>query len=560
MGLIMIKLGYIKKSAIVSMTIPLLFIGESPEAKANNNDVDLVLNVTIDMLKGEVPFRNYDRLSEGGIRHVIDNGVSYTNARYQHSTTFTAVGHAVLNTGAPAAEHGLAGNDWADRKTGERVYCVSDPDSNPFIDTDMRGTSPRNLTATTFSDELSLSSGGKSRSFAVSVKDRGAIIPAGRLGKAFWYESGSGDFYTTSYYYDEMPEWVTEFNESGKKDKFRDEQWTLKKPEDTYTFSHNDDREHEKGYYDLGSTIPKDYDNSDDSAYYGGLRFSPAGDELTLEFAKTLMEQEEIGKGDAADVLNISLSGTDYVGHAWGTNSLEYEDMFLHVDALLDDFFSFVDDEVGLDNTLIIISSDHGADDIPEYQHQEGLDADRHYPEEFIETANETLRERFDISDDLIMAFWNPSLYLNPDVMESNDLDYPEVERALAQAMLDQEGVSYAITRTDIESGNIPDTPIMNKLVRAFQPERSGNVLFIQDQFWYLYPNADQFSAMHGSPYAYDTHVPILISGPKIPNQVVDRSVAVSDLAITITNYMEVRTPSGADGDVLEEVVSERSF
>lgn len=546
----------LKTAAMLFLVAPAATLGLMAPGMADSRNVDLVLFVTIDMLKGEMPFAHYDRLSEGGLRYAMDSGVSYTNAHYQHSTTFTAVGHAVLGTGAPAAQHGLAGNDWADRQTGERIYCVADPDSMPFVDTDMLGTSPRNLTATTFSDEIVLSSGGKSRTFGVSVKDRGAIIPAGRLGKAFWYESGSGDFYTTSYYYDDMPEWVVDFNEAGHKDRFRDEQWSLLRSEESYTFAHKDDRDHEKGYYALGPTLPKDYDNPDDADYYGGLRFSPAGDELTLEFARELMQQEAIGQGEATDVLSISLSGLDYVGHAWGTHSLEYEDMFLQVDALLADFFDFVDDRVGLDNTLLIIAADHGADDTPEYQHQEGLDADRHYPEAFIEAANDALRNRFDIDDDLIMAFWNPSLYLNPEVMERHDLAYPEVERALAEAMLDQDGVSYAIARTDLENGKVPDTPIMRKLTRAFHPQRSGNVLFIQDQFWYLYPNADQFSAMHGSPYAYDTHVPILVAGPDIPHQIVNRSVTVSDLAITVTNYMNVRTPSGADGNPLMEVLA----
>ncbi|PXX98394.1 alkaline phosphatase family protein [Halomonas sp. LBP4] len=554
------KTPCLKKVAALSFIIPMTTMGLAFDVEAKNRDVDLVLLVTIDMLKGEMPFAHYDRLSENGIRHVMDNGLSYTNAHYQHSTTFTAVGHAVIGTGAPAAEHGLAGNDWADRETGERIYCVADPDIAPLIDTDVRGTSPRNLTATTFADEIVLSSGGKSRTFGVSVKDRGAIITAGRLGKAFWYNPPTGDFYTTSYYYDEMPEWVVDFNDDGHKDRYRGEQWTLLQPEESYTFAHNDDRDHEKGYYALGPTMPKDYDNPDDSEYYAGLRFSPASDELTLDFAKALMDQEELGQGDATDVLTISLSGLDYVGHAWGTHSLEYEDMFLQVDAMLEDFFRFVDDRVGLDNTLIMITGDHGSDDIPEYQHQHGLDAGRHYPEEFIDTANATLRERFDISEDLIMAFWNPSLFLNPQVMDDNDLAYPEVEQALADAMLAQEGVSYAITRTSLENGQIPDTPITRKIMRAFHPERSGNVLFVQNQFWYLYHNADQFSAMHGSPYAYDTHVPILIAGPDIPHRVVGRSVAVSDLAITTTNYMRVRTPSGADGNLLEEVVSERGL
>lgn len=536
------------------------------KASPHGGDVDLVVLIAIDMLKGETPFQHYNRLT-GGIRYLIDNGTSYTNAHYQHSTTFTAVGHAVLGTGAPAAEHGLAGNDWADRVTGERIYCVADPDSTPFVQTSIRGTSPKNLTATTFSDEIVLSSGGKSRTFGVSIKDRGAILPAGRLGKAFWYESTTGDFYTTDYYYDEMPDWVVAFNEAGHKDRYRGQTWELLHPIETYVFGHNDTRTGEKGYYRLGLGFPKHYEGTPgtehhpgedrDSDYYGGLRFAPAGDELTLDFVKELVQVEDLGRQGATDVLTISLSAQDYVGHAWGTHSLEYEDHFLRVDSMLGEFFDFLDQQVGLNRTLIILTADHASDDIPEYQSEQGLDAGRHYPGQFIQAANDALKERFGIEEDLIMAFWNPSLFLNPAVMAQNDLEYPVVERALADFMVAQDGFQYAVTRTDIELGNIPDTPIMRKLLRAFQPERSGNVLIIQDQFWYLYPNADQFAAMHGSPYAYDTHVPIMFAGPNIGNEIVHRGVAVSSIAPTVTRYLNVRTPSGADHEPFSEVLSQ---
>lgn len=530
------------------------FMIAAAPAHAVNRDVDLVLLVVVDMLKGEMPFSHYDRLGDKGLKRLMEGGVSYTNAHYQHSTTFTAVGHGVIATGAPAAKHGLAGNDWADRVTGERIYCVADPDSKPLVETSVRGTSPRNVTASTFADEIVLSTGGRSRTFGVSVKDRGAIIPAGRLGKAFWYEPKTGDFYTSSYYYDAMPEWLVSFNAAGHKDRYRGKQWTLLHERASYLFGHQDERPHEKGYYELGGSFPKDYDNEKDAEYYGGLRFSPAGDELTLDLARELIRQEKIGKNGVPDVLTVSLSGQDYVGHAWGTHSLEYEDQFLQVDRMLGDFLDFVDEEIGLDRTLVLLTSDHGSDDVPEYQRDQGLDGGRHYPDQFVAAANEALRAKFKIDDDLVMAFWNPSLFINPKIMEKHGLDYPDVERALAQAMMKQDGIKYAITRTDIESGAVPDTPLMRKLIRAYSPARSGNVLFIQDQFWYLYPNADQFSAMHGSPYAYDTHVPIIIAGPNIAQRMVDRSVAVSDLAITATNYMRVRVPSGADGNPLTEV------
>jgi len=517
--------------------------------------VDLVLQITVDMLKGETPFQQYPHL-DGGIRYLMDNGVAYRNAPHQHSTTFTAVGHAAIATGAAAAQHGIAGNDWANRRTGERIYCVADSDAEPLIDAVSRGTSPRNLTASTFGDEIVLSSGEKSRAFSVSVKDRGAIIPGGRLGKAFWYDSGSGRFMSSDWYYDALPEWVGEFNDSPRKDRYRGSSWTLEDPLESYVFGEQDLRQQERSYADLGMTFPHPYDNPSDARYYSGLRFTPAADELTLDFTRALIDNEAVGQRGHTDVLAVSFSALDYVGHAFGTFSLEYEDQVRQVDRIIGELLDFIDERVGLDRTLIMLTSDHGADDIPEYQVHQGLDAGRHYPQEFVREANRKLKARFGIDDKLIMAFWNPSLYLSPTVMDKHDLEYADVERELATIMRDQSGFAYAVSRTDLEAGNLPDTPVMRKLRRAFHPQRSGNVLVIQDPFWYLYPDAEEFAAMHGSPYAYDTHVPIMAAGPGVPQGVVDRSVAVSSIAPTLTTYVGARKPSGADHPVLREVLS----
>ncbi|MDZ7736878.1 MAG: alkaline phosphatase family protein [Gammaproteobacteria bacterium] len=208
----MLNLPLLIITAVMLITSPL-----ASDAKEVNRDIDLVIQITSDMLKGEMPFKYYDKLT-GGYKYLLDNGVSYTNAHYQHSTTFTAVGHAVLSTGAPAAEHGLAGNDWADRVTGERMYCIMDASSKHLESSSLKGTSPRNLTATTISDEIKLSNGGKPKVFGIGIKDRGAIIPAGRLGKAIYYNPGTGNFITSDYYYDQMPDWLVSFNKSGAKD------------------------------------------------------------------------------------------------------------------------------------------------------------------------------------------------------------------------------------------------------------------------------------------------------------------------------------------------------
>ena len=540
-------------------TLTLLAVIVAPTATAElPNDLRLVVQITVDMLRGDVPWRYRDRFGERGFRYLMEKGTVFNNAHYQHSTTFTAVGHGTLVTGGNAAQHGLAGNDWYDVETGKQVYCVED-DRHPIIGKETKahsGTSPRNLTASTTGDELVLATAGRSRVFSVSIKDRGAILPGGHLGKAFWYSSGTGEFVTSTYYYSEYPAWVTAWNEAKHADRYQTASWELLHDKASYVYSGQDDRLGEKSYKKLGSTFPHPLGNERASDFYKGLRFAPMGDELTLDFVKELVQQEKVGQGDAVDMLMVSFSATDYIGHAFGTHSLEYEDNLLRMDALLEDFFDFLDEKVGLDKILMVLSSDHGSDDIPEYQATLHLaNPGRHYPKKFVEYTNQALQERYDSEENFVVAFWNPSLYLNLATVEKLQLDVAEVERSLVEAILEVPGFAMAFRRTDLLAGDITHTKTTLKLQNAFHPRRSGNVLIIQDPFWYLYPNADQFAAMHGSPYAYDTYVPIMVAGPRVPAQLVSRSVAPRDIASTITTYLGIRLPSGSIGEPLHEVL-----
>lgn len=545
---------------LLSMCVCVISTVLSPVAGASDTQPKLVVQITIDQLRGDMPLRFKDRFGEGGFRYLMDNGVIYSNAQYQHSTTFTAVGHATLATGGNAAQHGLAGNDWHDRVTGERVYCVQSPDY-PLIGKEKneknkhKGTSPRNLTSTTIGDELVLANGGKSRVFSVSIKDRGAILPGGHLGKAFWYSSGSGKFVSSTYYYEEYPAWVNAWNAADHAGKYQQETWVLKQPGERYVYRDQDDRPSEKGYKHLKQSFPHPLGNSDKKSFYKGLRYTPMGDMVTLNFVKELMKQERIGHGKETDMLAVSFSATDYLGHAFGPNSLEAEDNLLWLDATLADFFSYIDKTVGLDKTLVILSSDHGVDAIAEFVSSQGIAAGRHYPEKFIEQANAGLQKRFNSSENFVIAFWNPSLYLDLELVKKLNLDVATVENALVEEMLQIPGFALAVTRTNLLAGDVPDHPIMSKVQRAFHPKRSGNVLVVQDQGWYLYPNADEFSAMHGSPYSYDTYVPIMFVGPGIEHRVVARSVHPEDIASTVTSYLGIKPPTGSVGKPLVEVL-----
>jgi predicted AlkP superfamily pyrophosphatase or phosphodiesterase len=526
-----------------------------------------VLLITIDQLRGDMPSRFADRFGEGGFRYLMSQGVWYTNAHYRHSTTFTAVGHATLATGGNAAQHGLAGNDWHNTATGQRVYCVEDP-RHPIIGKEVTektkhaGTSPRNLTSSTIGDELVIASGGRSRVFSVSIKDRGAILPGGQLGKAFWYSSSSGRFVTSTYYYDDYPDWVKAWNAEDHAGEYKQVTWELKEPRSKYVFGDLDDRPGEKGYKHLKTTFPHALGNAKkDSDFYKALRFVPMGDELTLAFLKELVKREAVGQREATDVLAVSFSATDYLGHAFGPNSLEAEDNLLRLDATLADLFGFIDQTIGLDKTLIVLSSDHGIDQVPEsltkgFYVTRGVDgAGRHDPEKFLASVNAGLQRRYSSDENFVSAFWNPSLYLNMETLDKLNLDVSEVEDALREEILKVPGFAHAVTRTDLLTGKVTSTPILNKVQRAFHPTRSGNVLVVQKVGWYLYPEVDLFAAMHGSPYSYDTFVPIMFAGPGIEPMIVNRLVGPEDIAATVTSYLGIKPPSGSVGDVLTEVV-----
>lgn len=540
----------------------LLAVSASVVSAAGHEKPRLVLFIVVDQLRGDMPIRYQDRFGDGGFRYLMEHGVHYRNANYRHANTFTAVGHATLATGGNTPQHGMAGNEWFDRAKGASMNSVEDLE-HPLLGIEGAagaGRSPKNLTSSTFGDELVLASGGASRVFGVSIKDRGAVILGGHLGKSFWYEPESGRFVTSSFYYENYPAWLEAWNATKPADAWLGASWSLLNPADTYIYGGQDNRSEERPYKAMGIIFPHPLPAEVGKDYYGNLRFTPMGDVLTLQFARELMCAEEVGQRGATDVLAISLSVTDYIGHAFGPNSLESEDNQLQLDRSLAAFFSEIDTRVGLDRTLIVLSSDHGIDEIPEYSQHLGYDGGRHEPEHFVTEANQALKSRFGVVEDLVLSFQNPSLYLDETRVHSLGLDLAAVERALADVMSAMPGFDMAVTRTDLLAGRVPNTRLMDMVTRAFHPKRSGNVLVVQSPSWYLYPEAQKYAAMHGSPHSYDTYVPIFFAGPGIASGSTQRPVAPEDVASTVTAYLGIKPPSGNTGNPLLEVVDAGEF
>lgn len=515
----------------------------------------LVLWVTIDQLRADMPLR-YLPYSSGGFQYLREHGVYYTNAHFQHAPTFTAVGHATLFTGAHPTQHGIVGNDWYDARTCKNADSVQDS-RYPLIGQKAsgKGFSPANLTSSTVGDELVMASAGRSRVFSVSAKDRAAILPGGRLGKAFWYSKDTGSFVSSTYYYKEYPAWVAKWNDGKPAEAWRTATWTLKDAQSDYLHGDEDDRPCERGYKYLGRTFPHSLACEKTSDYLAALTFTPFADELILGFVKELIEQERLGRNGNTDMLAVSFSATDQIGHVWGPESLEAEDNVRRVDALLGELFNHLAQSIGLDKVLIVLAADHGMDEIPECAAIKGFDAGRHYPDTFLRTVNDRLKSRFKADCDLVNAFWNPSLYLDLPAVDRLGLNVEAVERAVAEEILKLPGFACAVTRTDLLMGRVPADPISRRIQFSFHPTRSGNVLIVPSQFWFLYPEPEAYAAVHGSPYAYDTHVPVFLAGPGISPQVVSRSVAPEDIAPTVASYLQIKLPSGSTGGLLDEVL-----
>jgi hypothetical protein len=525
----------------------------------------LVLQITVDQLRGDLPGRYADRLTQGGFRYLMEKGTWYTDAHYQHANTETAVGHASLATGADPSRHGIVANDWIDQDTGAFVYNTED-DRHHILGKEPKaheGVSPRNLLASTISDELVVHNGGRSRAFSVSVKDRGAILPGGHAGKAFWFSKSSGEFVTSTYYYKDYPAWVKQWNTAKPADAFKGKSWELLNDRATYVHGQMDDRPYEADLKPLGRVFPHSL-GEDSKYFYLLLTLTPVGDRLTLDFAKALVENERLGqnKHGAPDYLQISFSSTDYIGHLFGPSSLETEDNILRLDRTLAELFQFIDEKVGLENTLVVLSGDHGAPEAPEYMATLGLSTGR-FAFDWFKTEGPltaAMQKKFG-RDDLVAGHSHPYLYLNLDAIASAGLDMANVERFIADELIKIPGIAYALTRSDLMAGRITESPVQNQIRRSFHPTRSGNIHMVPEQYWFLHSTEEaeqmgigSIAAIHGSPWTYDTFVPVFFAGHDLPAQVIRRRVAPTDIAATITAYLGVKAPSGSVGQPLWEI------
>jgi len=515
----------------------------------------LVVVLVIDGVPQEQVVKYRDLYGPGGFKRLLEEGAWFGNAHHAHAVTLTAPGHAAVLTGSYPYRNGIIANEWTDRNSLGQVYCTGDP-AHAYIGHETKkldGTSPANLRVTTVGDELRYATNGQSKVVAISGKDRGAILLAGKRGTAWMYMEKSGRFASSTYYMKDHPEWHTRFYSGKPQDKWMGQPWTLLLPEAAYARSTVEGQPWQRAYAGMGSRFPFALPAADKAqAYYAALIRSPYGDEATLDFARAAIEGENLGTNpaDVTDILGVSLSTHDYVNHGFGPESRVSQDHLLRVDRALADFFEYLDKRIGLDKVVIALTADHGFMNAPEYSAATGLDGARLNAAMLMTDLNEALAARFAVKN-LALRFSQPTIILDQAAIAKNFLNRAEVEAVAQRVVVGLPGIANVFTRTQLEGGTLPEMPLTTLVLRAWNRELSGDLYVVQNAFT-LFGGA---VATHGSPYNYDTNVPLMLHGKAwIKPGKYPQAAAVADLAPTLSYLLEVRPPSASEGRVLEEI------
>ncbi len=563
----------VRYSVLAAFCLTVLASPASPGGE--DRDIRLVLQITVDQLRGDMPERWLQEMGDGGFRRLLRDGAVFADAHHRHANTETIVGHTTLATGADPSVHGMVGNVWFDRALDRYVYNIEDADfpllsagagvdSATEIDPTQKtakadGRSPATILVSTFSDELTLRTNGRAKVFGVSVKDRSAVAMAGHTGKAFWFSKANGEFVTSRYYYDTYPEWVAAWNAEGLAATYGDAAWSLAGDAASYQFGAHDDQPWETDLAKFGRTFPHAYGPADGKYFTTFLTVSPAGDELVAAFAKRLIDAESLGDDDVPDYLSVSFSSTDYVGHLFGPSSLESEDNLRRLDRTIAWLLAYVDEHVGRDHTIIVLCADHGAAEVPAYLRQRGI------PAQYLdldavdrEPRFAALRERFGLGKEIVASYQHPYLNLDHDTIAEKGLDLADVARAVAEQAELIPGIARAVSSADLAAGRVPDTALNRQILRNFHPSRSGDVYIVLEPHWMINDfDGLTVASAHGSPWAYDTFVPLVFAGPGIAAQRTHRRVETVDVATTLAALLGTKPPSGATGRVLPEVLGE---
>ncbi|WP_396603089.1 alkaline phosphatase PafA [Algibacter sp. R77976] len=530
---------------VFSFTGPVLAQNEKPK---------LVVGIVVDQMRYDYLTRFYDKYGDGGFKRMMNEGFNCKNNHFNYVPTYTGPGHASIYTGTTPKYHGIISNNWYDKETKKTVYCAGD-DSVIAVGTDseLERMSPHRMKTTTFADENRLFTQSKGKTIGISIKDRGAILPAGHSANAaYWFRGKTeGYFVSSSYYMESLPKWVNKFNKSKVASSYL-KPWNTLYDISTYTESGEDLNAFEGGFKGKETaTFPYDLKTlSKLNGNFDILKATPYGNSIVADFAIEALKAEQLGKDNITDVLTVSFSSTDYVGHNFGVNSKEIEDTYIRLDKDLKRFFEALDAQVGVGEYTVFLTADHGAVDVPSYLKTLKIPAGYLNKTERKQQFNAFLMKTYGTID-VVENTSNNQIFLNKEKLKELDLDLNDVQNTIVNEQITYPHISKAYTATTMSSVNFTDG-IEALLQKGFNQKRSGDIILVHDPAYISYGKT---GSTHGSGLNYDTHVPLLFFGKGIHKGKTLKKTEVTDIAPTISALLGISFPNFAIGKPLEFVL-----
>lgn len=542
------------KNILVLLVLVLLAFGCNKKIETKQKP-KLVVGIVVDQMRYDYLTRFKDRFGKGGFNRLLNDGFSVENGHFNYIPTYTAVGHTSVYTGTTPNNHGIISNNWYDKFLKKSIYCVTDTSYNSVGTNSRSGQrSPYRLQTTTITDELHLAQSMKGKTIGVAIKDRSSILPAGHTANAaYWYNGGKeGKWITSSFYMNSLPKWVEDFNAKELPKKYLSQTWNTLYDINTYTKSINDNNEFEGVFRGKQSpTFPYNLDSlKTNNGNYSLLNTTPFGNTFTVDFAKTAIEKENLGKGEYTDFLAVSFSSTDYVGHKFGPQSVEIEDTYLRLDKDLEDFLNYLDTQIGVNNYTVFLTADHGVVEVPSYLQSIKIPAHYLDTNSLIRYVNSVTKKYFN-SSKLVENISNYQIFLNKEKIESLRLDKNEVAEKLVDELVNYKGIYKSISAKSLQNTHFT-SGVLNSLQNGYNQKLSGDVLLIPLPATLT---GSKTGTSHGSGYNYDTHVPIIFYGNGINKGSSKKRHHIIDIAPTIANLLEIEPSNASTGKIITKAL-----
>jgi predicted AlkP superfamily pyrophosphatase or phosphodiesterase len=539
--------------------VVLLYLCSSINMAMAQSQPKLVVGIVVDQMRQEYLYRYQSKFSANGFNRLTRQGFMLKNAHYNYVPTETGPGHASIYTGTTPSIHGIIANEWYDRTLKKEVNCVGDESQSPIGSTKGGKVSPSRLLTTTITDELKLATQMQAKVIGISIKDRGAALPAGHMPDgAYWYDGATGNMITSSYYKTEMPGWVQKFNQQKLPDQYLALEWKPLLPIEQYTEVSIDDSPYEwklKGKEK--ATFPyKLSELRKDNGNYDLVGNTPWGNTLIAEMAKAAVAGEALGKDEITDFLAVSFSSTDRIGHGTGPNSIELADTYLRLDKSLEDLFAYLDKEVGVGKYTVFLTADHGVAEVAQYLKDKRVPAGYFRPAYVESGLNEYLQKYFP-GKTIIEKVTTEQVYINQQVFEGDPrttgIDLLVATELITKYLMSTEGIAQVYTATTLRQASVDESGIRGKVVRGFHPKRCGDIAFVLEPGWYSWGGVT--GSTHGSAYAYDTHIPIVFYGAGIKTGSSSQYHTITDIAPTLSVLLKILFPNGTTGQPIAEIL-----